>query len=217
MTDPDSNLPAEQWSVESSDFGRIVSISDGVFAFALTLLAVNITLPALNSATAANDLPQALWELREPFFIYMLAFFTVYLKWNMHRRLFRVLKQYDNRLLGLNMFFLLLISALSLPANVIGKYGDIPVAVIFFAGYQVLTTLTEGAMWTYATFRHRLVAPDLSDAWIGVNGLRIWLAMLVFLLSIPLALWNTDVAEYSWLLLFLMTPVAERVYRIGRK
>lgn len=133
MTDPDSNLPAEQWSVESSDFGRIVSISDGVFAFALTLLAVNITLPALNSATAANDLPQALWELREPFFIYMLAFFTVYLKWNMHRRLFRVLKQYDNRLLGLDMFFLLLIATLSLPANVIGKYGDIP-SRSFFRG-----------------------------------------------------------------------------------
>ena len=214
MADPDSDLTREQWSVESSDFGRILSMSDGVFAFSLTLLAVNITLPALNAATAASELPQALWDLREPFLIYMLAFFTVYIKWNTHRRLFRVLKQYDNRLLGLNMLFLLLIAALALPANVIGKYGDIPIAVIFFAGYQVITTLIEGIMWTYATRGHRLVAPDLSDEWITIHGLRVWLAVLVFAFSIPLALWNTDAAEYSWLLLFLLTPVARWVYRI---
>ncbi len=217
MNNPDSESTLERWSVENNDFGRIVSMSDGVFAFSLTLLAVNITLPALNTATAAAELPQALWDLREPFVIYMIAFFTVYIKWSTHRRLFRVLVQYDNRLLGLNMLFLLLIAALSLPANVIGKYGDIPAAVIFFAGYQVITTLTEGIMWTYATRKHRLVTPDLSDEWIGTHGLRAWLTALLFALSIPIALWNTDAAEYSWLLLLLLAPVTKRVYRLIKR
>ncbi|MDL1895024.1 DUF1211 domain-containing protein [Anaerolineae bacterium CFX7] len=216
-SEADSDVMRDQWSVESSDFGRIVSMSDGVFAFSLTLLAVNITLPALNVATAAAELPKALWDLREPFVIYMIAFFTVYVKWNIHRRLFRALKKYDDRLLGLNMFFLLLISGLSLPANVIGKYGDIPIAVIFFAGYQVLMTFTEGVLWTYATRGHRLVAPDLPDEWIGVNGLHIWLAMLLFALSIPLALWNTDAAEYSWLLLIAAAPAAGWLYRLVKR
>lgn len=73
-SEADSDVMRDQWSVESSDFGRIVSMSDGVFAFSLTLLAVNITLPALNVATAAAELPKALWDLREPFVIYMIAF-----------------------------------------------------------------------------------------------------------------------------------------------
>lgn len=217
MNDIDATLPAEQWSVESSDFGRVIAMSDGVFAFALTLLAVNITLPALDAARVGTELPEALWNLREAFLIYVLAFFIVYAKWNVHRRLFRILKRYDNRLLRLNMLFLLFIAAMSLPANVIGSYGDQPAAVMFFAGFQVLATFVEVVTWTYATFRHRLVAPDLSDEWIGVNGLRIWLAILVFALSIPIALWSTDVAEYSWLLLIVLTPLAQRVYQLSHK
>lgn len=209
MNDMDAGLPAKDWSVESSDFGRVVSLSDGVFAFALTLLAVTITLPALDAARVNSDLPLALWNLRFAFLVYALAFAIVYVKWNTHRRLFRILNRYDNRLLLLNALFLLFISAISLPANVIGTYGDQPGAVIFFAAYQVVTALVEVVMWHYATFRHRLIAPEIPDSWLGINALRLWLAILVFIVSIPLALWNTSVAKYSWLLLFAITPVSQ--------
>lgn len=45
---------------------------DRGFAFSLTLLAVNITLPALNSKGAANQLPQALWAMGKAFAIHMI-------------------------------------------------------------------------------------------------------------------------------------------------
>ncbi len=204
MNELDRGLPQEQWTVESSDFARVISLSDAMFAFALTLLAVNITLPALDPARVADDLPNALWNLRDEFFIYALAFFIVYAKWNAHRRLVRVLVRYDNFLLTLNMLFLLLIAAMALPANIIGTYGSQPAAVIFFAGYQIAATLFEVFLWHYATYKHRLVAPDLPGAWIRLNSVFLWLVIGVFALSMPVSLISTDAAEYMWLLLIVL-------------
>lgn len=214
MNDFDWHGSDETWSVEDNDFARVLALSDGVFAFALTLLAVNLTLPSLEAQKAANELPAALWNMRGVFALYGLAFLIVYSKWNAHRRLVRILRRYDRPLLTLNMLFLFFVAAIPLPAWLIGTWGSQPAAVIFFAGYMASTTLVQLVMWLYATRGHRLIAPEVPDEWLRLNTIGTSIIVLIFAGSIPLALWNTSVAEYSWLLLLLVSLLAPRVDRL---
>ena len=214
MNDFDWHGSDETWSVDDKDFARVIALSDGVFAFALTLLAVNLTLPSLEAQKAATELPGALWNMRGVFALYGLAFLIVYSKWNTHRRLVRILERYDRRLLTLNMLFLFFVAAIPLPAWLIGTWGNQPVAVVFFAGYMASITLVQLAMWIYATRRHRLIAPTVPSAWVRLNTIGTALIVVVFLGSIPLALWNPNVAEYSWLLLLFVSLLAPRVDRL---
>ncbi len=52
---------------------RIIFFSDAVIAIAITLLAIEIRLPELGGETAAQTLPQALWELWPRYLSFLVA------------------------------------------------------------------------------------------------------------------------------------------------
>ena len=69
-----------------ADLGRVLALSDGVFAIALTVLVLEIALPA---ATTEDTLGRALRDLGPKYFAYVLSFLTIGTSWFLHRLLFR--------------------------------------------------------------------------------------------------------------------------------
>jgi uncharacterized membrane protein len=184
-------------------FERIVFFSDAVFAIAITLLALEIRVPDLESPAAA--LPQALLGLAPATAAYVLSFLVIGLFWVGHHRLFSFVVDYDYRLAWQNLFFLLGIAFVPVPTQVISKYGNLPLATMFYAGSVAVVALLEFFVWRAAAARQtQLLRPGTTPRQVSYFGLRILAIAVVFVLSMPLALLSPLAAQLSWGLVFLV-------------
>src|SRR5262249_6328634 len=134
-------------------------------------------------------------------FTYVLSFLVVGLYWITHHRLFAFIKRYDSRLLWLNVVALLCVGFLPFPSSVMSEYRNRPIAVMLFAATLAATGLAQTVIWWYASHGRRLVDRDLEPDLIRYVMLRGLIAVAVFLLSVPVALIDTTVAQLSWLLI----------------
>jgi uncharacterized membrane protein len=187
--------------VQEYGLGRILAISDGVYAFAMTLLVVQLAVPTTTSSQAS--MASQLLDQIPSYFSYLLSFAAIGLTWYGHHETFKYIRRYDGRLVALNFGSLLLVAVLPFPTAILGRNGSQPLAAVIYAVTLSLTGLFAAAVWWYATHRRRLVSPDLQNRIVRFRFYRILSAPAVFLLSIPIALWRPYVAEVAWALLWL--------------
>ena len=67
--------------------------SDGVFAIAITLLILEIKVPAIHSIHSVNDLVKALVQLWPPYFAFIYSFDGILIQWIIHRNTFNHLEK----------------------------------------------------------------------------------------------------------------------------
>lgn len=189
------------------DYDRTVALSDGVFAIALTLLVLSITVPHLRSLHE-GVLGNKLLHKNGEYLSYIISFAVIALLWVRHHRLFRALSRIDGRITGLNLAYLGFVAFLPFPTHILGVYGDLPAAVILYAGTVAILGLLAGLIRVHVR-RAGLVNPSRAyelqppGAWA--------LVPLVFTLSIPLAFVDTTLAKLFWLV--LLAPAVARRFR----
>ena len=89
-------------------FDRIIFFSDGVFAIAITLLVIDLKLPEIpKEVLTEKKLIENLAHLIPRFIGFLISFFVIGQYWTVHHRLFGYVTNYTNRLIWLNLFFLL--------------------------------------------------------------------------------------------------------------
>jgi uncharacterized membrane protein len=93
-----SELTGEVADERAGELARLVSLSDGVFAFAMTLLIVSIDVPQLTDAEAKDHLYRAILELWPEILSYVIGFLVIGSLWGAHRRIFSRVRDYDDRL-----------------------------------------------------------------------------------------------------------------------
>jgi uncharacterized membrane protein len=82
------------------DLDRVVFFSDAVFAIAMTLLALTLSLPA---GTTNADVASALHKSIPSMLTYALSFGVIAIYWLAHHRMFRYIRRLDATLLVLNL------------------------------------------------------------------------------------------------------------------
>jgi uncharacterized membrane protein len=85
---------------------RLVFFSDAVFAIAITLLVLEIKVPALPKGSPDDLYWQALADLIPSFMGYVLSFAVIGVFWIGHHRAFAMAGRYSGRVLGWNMALL---------------------------------------------------------------------------------------------------------------
>jgi len=199
--------------VPGEDLGRIISLTDGVFAFALTLLVLGLTVPTVLGGTdvqTSNQLWSALQGDWQKFLGYAFAFVMISIWWMNHHRTFRYIQRYDFVLMWLNMMVLLEIAVMPFVLQVYTAYSSTQTAVVLFAFMQVVTGVTLNVLWRYASSGHRLVDPSLPAAEIRYFANRGVLPAVVFVASIGLSFVNVSWAEYSWVVALAVGRFARR-------
>jgi uncharacterized membrane protein len=182
-------------------FERLISFSDGVYAFAITLLAIDIRLPPV----ALGALPQALLALLPEIGVYALSFVIVGLYWVSHQRMFQYIVRYDYTLVWLNLLHLLCIAFLPAAYSILANNLAQPVAVLFYCTVLCITSLSSIVLWWYAGHNHRLVESDLEPQIIRYLAYRADATIVVALLAAGLAFLSTTAA---WLLLVSYAALA---------
>ena len=142
---------------------RLLLLTDGVYAIALTLLALDLRLPPEAVQARGEELLASLLSQGPHLLAYVTSFTVIALYWSLNHRLMRLVYRCDASLVWLTLLHLLCIAFLPFPTVVIGEHLGDPVAEEFYFGSLVVTTLISAAIWWYASWDHRLVAADLDD------------------------------------------------------
>lgn len=177
------------------DLDRVVYFSDAVFAIAMTLLVLSVRVPDVPSAhlgAALNDEVSAIWS-------YFLSFAVIALIWLAHHRMFHYVRRVDPTAVALNLVLLAFVAILPFPTAVLGRYGETRIATMAYAGAAAAVGCSSVALWAHITHTPGLLRPDTPRAFIRHAQLRGMSVPIVFALSIPIALWNVDVAKYFWI------------------
>ncbi|RUW44382.1 TMEM175 family protein, partial [Mesorhizobium sp. M8A.F.Ca.ET.021.01.1.1] len=90
--------------------GRIVGITDGVFAIALTLIVLEIRVPVHQAIHSEHDLLVAIAALAPRFLTYALSFLTLTIFWFGQQAQHGLIAKSDRRLATLNLCFLAFIA-----------------------------------------------------------------------------------------------------------
>ena len=164
---------------------RLQFFSDAVFAIAMTLLVIDITVPTLQNPSDA-ELWSALLDEWERFFAYALSFVVIGINWTSHHKRFRLIPRYDGGLIRINLLLLLLVAFVPFPTSLISEYGSLVPAVVFYASTVAAISLVQMWTWIYA-YRHKLTNESVTPEMFAYVVRSQLVAPVVFLLSIPVA------------------------------
>ncbi|HEX5711765.1 MAG TPA: TMEM175 family protein [Solirubrobacterales bacterium] len=178
------------------EFSRIVAFSDGVFAIAITLLVLALDIPDHLHGESVAD---ALWEQRENLLAYALSFAVIGRFWIVHHRFFSEVTGFDNRLLGLNIFYLAWIVLLPFSSKVLGDHGGETATVVLYA--VNLSGVVITGLWMEADARRAGLTAIGADEH-REQRVRAGYIAAVFLASIPVAFIAPNLAPLMWLALF---------------
>lgn len=139
---------------ERHNFDRLIMLSDGVFAIAITLLALELR-PPEHWDGELGTLLQAMWR---PIFAYSAGFLIIGGFWAMHRVMFAKLRRVDRISTVLSLLLLFLVAAVPAVAALVGEHGPRKAMPVYFL-IVAATSAVQLALWCYAA----LIA-DLADA-----------------------------------------------------
>jgi uncharacterized membrane protein len=195
---------ADQFGLE-----RLVFFSDAVFAIAITLLALEIRLPAGAEASTDAELYTLLVGIWHKYLGYFISFMVIGVFWMAHHRKFRLIQRYDTRLLMLNLLTLMFVAFIPFPSSLISEYSQRP-ATIFYALTMICAEFLIVCLWWYASWNNRLIDPALDVRQHRRQFISPIATAFVFLLSIGVAILEVDVAKLVWLLILPVNLIANR-------
>jgi uncharacterized membrane protein len=183
---------------------RLAFFSDAVFAIAITILVLDIRLPADSGATSGHELLLSLVGLWPKYLAFFISFWVIGLSWISHHRKFLYIQRVDYQLLTLNLLMLMMIAFVPFPTAVMSENGSFT-ATAFYTLTMILVSLSGLILWLHAARNHRLIDPRLDKHQIWLETSVPLATMVIFALSIGVAALDPSLARISWLLVF---PVA---------
>jgi uncharacterized membrane protein len=148
---------------------RIEALADCIFAFAMTLLVLTLTLP--DAAQTKLSLSQLLAGQWPKFFNYALSFLLLAVFWIVHHQQFHLIHRTDRRHVWINIGILMFVALMPFSTDVAGDYSHETLAELMFSANLMILGLLFLLNWVYACRNHRLVDADLDRETI-IRGIR---------------------------------------------
>ncbi|WP_445504077.1 TMEM175 family protein [Microvirga sp. G4-2] len=197
---------------------RIEAFSDGVFAIAITLLVLDLRIPA-GEGSDSGTLLNAILGLWPSYFAYGLSFTMIGIYWANHHYLFKLFAKTDHGLNLLNLLLLMFIAFLPFPTHVLGTHwpeeASRPAAVTFYALGLLLPAVAWLLVWLYASHNRRLVMPQLDHGFVHKLTLQFLGTVAVYALAVAVSVLDHrwGLAMCTGLTLLYLLPPRTPVYR----
>lgn len=146
MSEPgDDAIPTaptgRRYGVDTAEFGRVVNLSDGIFAIALTLLVLDLVVPGV----AADELGEMWRDLVPSLIAFALAFGLIANIWWLHHKVFATLGFLEPGMIAINVVGLAGVALVPFPTSLVGAHPDQAAAVLpFLALFLVLSAVWLG-------------------------------------------------------------------------
>ncbi len=138
------------------DTGRLETFSDGVFAIAITLLILDVRLPA-----GTDPLSTKLADTWPAYLAYAISFLIIGIMWANHHAIFRLIDRTSHGLVVANLFFLMCVAFIPFPTSVLAEHlrtggSDQTTAAIFYSATFTVTAAFYNLLWQVAARDNRL-------------------------------------------------------------
>ena len=127
---------------------RLSQFTDGIFAFAATLLVLNFAVPVIGDANN-GALVNALASQWPKLLAYLLSFLIIVNYWRLNSALFRDVRVLDHTTIMLQTAFLVVAAFVPYATNVAGTYPTLPAAAVLYS-----VVLLTGALIGFFMARH---------------------------------------------------------------
>jgi len=181
---------------------RVEMLSDGVFAIVVTLLVLELRVPAIAHERSSSELLAALLAMKTKFIGFTLSFVFVINLWFSHTVLFRVFTKIDNVMLWLNNLLLLIICFIPFPTALVGEYPGNVVGLLLFGIPWLLIPIIFFALGSYA--RDKKFLTPLLDPHRFAQVRKATISYIpVVTANMVLTFWSTTLAFYIYMVLLV--------------
>ena len=170
------------------DSGRLEAFSDGVFAVAITLLALNLPVAARAGPAVAGRQPGTHWPA---FAAYAVSFATIGIIWVNHHALFRNFSQVDRTVLFVNLLLLFFVVSIPFATYTIAAYlraggGDASLAAAIYQGVFEGMSISFALLFWWA-IRHEHTKVALTPEQARRATIRFGIGNVVYIAAIGIA------------------------------
>jgi uncharacterized membrane protein len=145
------------------DTGRTEAFSDGVFAIAITLLVLEIGIPA----SEFDDLWSAIFHEWPAYLGYATSFLTIGGLWLAHHGIFRRLRYANNAVMRINLLLLMAVAFLPFPTRLVAEAirdrNAERAAAIFYGLCLLAIAVLFSALWAAVARDRPLLKPEVTD------------------------------------------------------
>jgi TMEM175 potassium channel family protein len=138
---------------------RLAALSDGIFAVAMTLLAINLHIP--ESVQHEHELRHALLDISPEVLVYLMSFLTLGIFWVGQQSQLNHLRRSDIRLTWIHLAFLFAVTLMPFSTKLLEAHHSLRTALLEYWGNILIFGAMLYASWGYAT-RAGFVKDDIS-------------------------------------------------------
>lgn len=180
---------------------RFEAFSDGVFAIAITILAIEIKVPDLSKATPSEAIIEII-HIWPHFLSYITSFLVIGVIWLNHHTLFHFLKRVDRITLIINLIVLMCVAFVPYSTKLMGEYGTLQPVTMFYGLSLSLTGVVYNILWFYIVRQYLRSRPKINRKFIYQASLWSLGYPILYFVSALLSLVSTNIS----LALYVLIP-----------
>ena len=204
---------------------RLILFSDAVFAIAITLLVIEIKIPEIHEGPVTdNALLHKLAMLIPKFIGFLVSFLLIGQYWIVHHRMFGYVINFSDKLIWLNIFFLLAVALMPFSTGFYSEYvmTKTMTPVIFYTANVAALGFVNFFMWRYISKPEKKLTENLTKPmakFFSVRALAVPVIFIVFsfvyLYAPKIAFWIPPLIPL--ILRVLFNPMKKKAFPVSEK
>lgn len=205
-------MPTSYNRIAGQSVERLAALSDGIFAVAMTLLVLDLRVPAAEAVHSEHDLWRALVVFSPRLAIYLMTFLTSGIFWVGQQTQLNYLARSDRNLTWIHIAFLFAVSVTPFSTTLLAEYAHYRVAMlVYWFNILWLGAVLYGS-WGYAT-RNTLLKDDVPDDVSTAVCRRILVAQFLYAIGASLCIFSAYWSIGFIILVQLNYAIAPRFWR----
>lgn len=194
---------------------RIEALTDGIYAVAMTLLVIELKLPAHELIHSQEDLIVAVINLLPKFLAWVISFLVLALFWLGHHRLFNIVRHVDGKLLALNLVQLGFASLMPFSSALSGEFGKALFSQVFYSANMTMLSILA-ILISRHIYRHPelCVHPMSENMYLG-SRFRVGGLIAISIVAILIAMVVPSAGNAAFMLMMFIMPVSRRIEARG--
>jgi uncharacterized membrane protein len=194
---------------------RVAALSDGVFSIAMTLLVLDLRVPATEAVHSESDLWKALAALAPRLLPYLMTFMTLGIFWVGQQTQLTYVERGDRNFAWIQIVFLLAVSLTPFSTALLAEFITYRTALLIYWSNVLLLGIMLYASWAYAN-RAGLVKGETTEEIRRAIDRRIVIAQSLYAFGAALCIIDTYVSIAFIVLLQLNYAIAPRIRLLFR-
>jgi len=203
-------MPTSYNQITGQSLERLAALSDGIFAVAMTLLVLDLHVPASEVIHSQGQLWHSLSEAIPQVISYLLSFMTLGIFWNGQQAQLNSFTRSDRHLSWIHMLFLFAVSFMPFSTRLLaGFIAYRSVLLVYWGNILVLGAVLYGS-WKYAQ-KANLLSEEITHERRCAMERRILVAQGLYAVGAALCMINTYVSIAFIVLVQLNFALAPRL------